>query len=147
MKLRFGVIGGLLLASVIAAGCDWFEDPSPEFVRVIIDGDAGTMLRIRATTELLAAENEQGQLSVQLFDVVDDTVTLPFDRMWNIDVENRFLIQADVVEAQDSLSVRLRVWVDDRSVHSSQPQVTGETPALFLYLFNQQILNDVNVIF
>ena len=112
MKSRFrkALAASFLLALAFGA-CDWFEDPSPDMIRVTLEGDARQFLVI-TSTDFFATNDEQGDLSAQVF--VSDTIrgSLPFDRNWNIKEEQRFYMFA-VPADSTTVTVRVQVFLDD----------------------------------
>lgn len=133
-----------LLAAFAAWGCEWFADPSPEIVRVTLDGDADSFILV-TSTEFIATNNESGNMTAQLFEADTTVITLPFDRSWNIEAEQRFFLLASPVDTS-AVRVQVRVFLDgDKDFDRSVDAVT-EDPVRYIYLFNQQILQDFELL-
>ena len=133
-----------LLVAFAASGCEWFADPSPEVVRVTLEGEAESFMLV-TSTEFIAANNEAGDMSVQLFAADTTVISFPFDRSWNIEAEQRFFLLAAPVDSS-AVQVQVRVFLDgdkdfDRNVHA-----VTEDPVRYIYLFNQQILQDFELL-
>ena len=139
-----------LAAAVLAAvaltawGCAWFADPSPEVVRVTLEGEGETFILV-TSTEFFATNNETGRMTAQLFEADTTVISLPFDRSWNISEEQRFFLLAVPVDTS-AVRVQVRVFLDgDKDFDRSVDAVTDD-PVRYIYLFNQQILQDFELL-
>ncbi len=142
VAMRRGLACLCLLA--LAAGCDWFDDPSPEVIRVTIEGEADDFSVI-TSTNFVAAASEGGSTRLQVFDRDSLVTDLPIDRSWNIGDVGRFLMIAAPAGA-DTVAVRVRVLVDDRVVHDRRHSATPDAPVQFVYRFNQPVLGDFELL-
>lgn len=142
-KRWFFGIGALLLAP-LASGCAMFADPSPEIVRVTLEGEAGSFILV-TSTEFVATNNESGNMTAQLFEADTTVISLPFDQSWNIEAEQRFFLLAAPADTS-AVRVQVRVFLDgDKDFDRSVDAVT-EDPVRYIYLFNQQILQDFELL-
>ena len=133
---------GLLFA---AGGCSWFDDSSPETVRVLLEGQ-GSGFQVVTSTEFVAATNEVGRLAVQVFDADTAAVSLPFERTWNIAEDQRFFFEGMPADSSATITVRVRVFLDDSEAYDRMVLTRINDPARFVYLFNQQILQDFELL-
>ncbi|NNF26604.1 MAG: hypothetical protein HKO53_06035 [Gemmatimonadetes bacterium] len=145
MKFRTFLVFTVLAGSMLGA-CDWFEDPTPESVRVMIDGTPGDTLLVVTSSVFVAAQNELGETTVNPF-VADTTVwVLPVDRTFDIREDQRFLIRGVPADSAASVSIDVNVQVDSRSPWAADVEVTYVNPFLFLFLFNQEIVSDFELL-
>ncbi len=136
-----GLLGVLLL---LTASCDWFDDPSPEVIRVVIEGEA-VALSLTTATEFFAATNEAGGRGYEVLNADTSTITLPLDRSWDIGSVGRFLMVVAPME-MDTVAMRLRVLVDDGVIYDQRHTAVAQNPVRFAYLFNQQVLVDFELL-
>ncbi len=145
MKSKRRFLGpGALLSATLASGCVWFADPSPEIVRVTLDGDADSFILV-TSTEFIATNNESGNMTAQLFEADTTLITLPFDRSWNIEAEQRFFLLAAPVDSS-AVQVQVRVFLDGDKDFDRNVDAVTEDPVRYIYLFNQQILQDFELL-
>lgn len=135
---------GSLLVAVAAWGCDWFADPSPEIVRVTLEGDADSFILV-TSTEFIATNNESGDMTAQLFDADTTVISLPFDQSWNIEAEQRFFLLAAPADTS-AVRVQVRVFLDGDKDFDRSVDAVIEDPVRYIYLFNQQILQDFELL-
>ena len=135
----------LLLGTILSA-CDWFEDPSPESVRVVIDGIPGDSLVVVTSTVFVAARNESGQTTVNSFDSDTTVWALPADRTFDIRDDQRFLIFGIPRDSVASIAIDASIRIDSRSPWLADIDVTRANPFLFLFLFNQEIVSDFELL-
>ena len=135
--------GAVALAS---GGCDWFEDPTPEFVRVTVDGDAESMMLITSTqffATIDPSSNPDGigadRLRVEVLNSDTTHVTFPFDHSWSIAQDHRFLLLGFPSDSTQA-TVRLRVFVDEELDYDRSVVLDFADPAQYVYMFNQRIL-------
>lgn len=141
LSLAKAALGAVALS---AWGCGWFADPSPEVVRVTLEGEGGSF-RLVTSTEFFATNNETGRMTAQLFEADTTVISLPFDRSWNIGEEQRFFLLAAPVDSS-AVRVQVRVFLDgDKDFDRAVDAVTDD-PVRYIYLFNQQILQDFELL-
>ena len=137
----------LILLAFVFSACSWFDDPSPDSIRVQLEGTAGDSLTLITSTEFFATTNEAGQVGVQIF--VSDTlqVTLPYDETWDIRGDQRFFMLGTPADTlSPGVMVRLRVNLDSDEALDRQVNAVIENPLQFVYLFNQQIVQDFDIL-
>ena len=137
--LAFGAV------AAVSAGCEIFEDQTPETISFTMTGDAGTTVTVLYTSAFIAGVNEDGVTRVEVFDA--DTVihTLPIDTIVDVSVDRRLLIRVAPAPT-DTISVDVRVLVNDRELVNDDGRIYPEEPWVFLYQFNARFTNDVEVI-
>ncbi len=133
-----------LVAALMVWGCVWWEDPSPETVRVTMEGEAETFLVV-TSTEFIATNDESGDMSVQLFEADTTVVSLPFDRSWNISAEQRFFLMGTPVDSS-AVRVQVRIYLDGDKDFDRNVDAMTEDPVRYIYVFNQQILQDFELL-
>jgi hypothetical protein len=143
--------GRLLVAFVciLAAGtaCEVFEDPTPDSVRVVIDGTAGATVRIVKSTQFVAGVNSTtGVTRVEI--LASDTIaaTLPFQRTYSISGDYQFFVEVSRMDA-DVSSFRLRVYVDQDLEFDHGGILIPGSPYRFLYQFNRFFTDVLEVTF
>ena len=127
-----------------AGGCNWFEDPSPEYVQVMIESDADSLVLI-TSTQFLPTTNEIGELGVEVFASDTTMISFPFDRSWNIRDQNRFLLFGFPADST-TVTVRLRVLLDGDTDFDKTLLTSVEEPLRYIYLFNQQVVPDFDLL-
>ena len=136
--------GGFLLLVLAAGGCDWLDDPSPEFVRVMIESDDDSLMLI-TSTQFIQTTNELGETGVQVFDSDTTIASFPFDQSWNIKDEQRFLLMGFAPDSS-AVIVRMRILLDGDLDYDRTVNVLIGEPVRYIYLFNQQILQDFELL-
>lgn len=145
MKRKWISGGGLLLWVVLAAGgCGWLDDPSPDFVRVMIDSDDDSLMLI-TSTQFFQTTNEAGEVGVQVFSSDTTIASFPFDQSWNIKDEQRFLLMGLPTDSS-AISVRMRILLDGDPDFDKTVTVVIDDPIRYMYLFNQQVLQDFELL-
>lgn len=144
MNRRWLYRGMFLLPLLVAVACDWFEDPSPEIVRVMIDSDAETLLVV-TSTQFLTTADELGDLGVRMFSADTAVVTSAFDQSWNIEEEKRFVLVAFPADSATA-TVRLRVMLDGDTDLDNTIGATADDPVQYIYIFNQQVVPDFDLL-
>jgi len=135
----------LAAVSLLAGGCSWFDDPSPERARLLITGDPGKQVRLIISTRFVAAVNEQGITRVVIIEADTALITLPHDRVYSIEDDQRFFVEA-ARQDTDFQSLRMEVYIDSRKqFEEGGPLVMGQ-PYRFVYTFNQAITREIVVI-
>lgn len=136
---------GLCLLVVLTTwGCSWFDDPSPEFVRVMIESDDESLMLI-TSTQFFQTTNEVGEVGVQVFDSDTTIASFPFDQSWNIKDEQRFLLMGFPTDSS-AVSVRMRILLDGDLDFDKTVTILIDDPVRYIYLFNQQILQDFELL-
>ncbi len=134
-----------LLVALPATACDFFaEDPTPDSARLVLSSETGAQVLVLMSREFIAARTEGGATTVEILNADTLTVTTPFERTVDIREAQQFFAQS---RAADSVSttVRMRVFLDGE-LRYDETQDLNTTPLQFLYLFNRQILADVDVL-
>lgn len=144
MKRRWRSAGLFLLLMLATGGCSWWEDPSPEFVRVMIDSDDDALMLI-TSTRFFQTTNEIGEVGVQVFDSDTTIASFPFDQSWNIKDEQRFLLMGFAPDSS-AVTVRMRILLDGDLDYDKTVTVLMDDPVRYIYLFNQQILQDFELL-
>jgi hypothetical protein len=133
----------LIVAVLLAGGCDLLlENPEPDTARLVISGDTGKPVRLITSTEFVAAVNDVGQTRVEIF--VADTVitTLPYERVYDIKRDHRFLVEASWIDT-DIEQVSVKVYLDDEKQFDESGLLMEGQPYRFVYLFNQAVTQDI----
>jgi hypothetical protein len=138
-------IAWVLLAAACLAGCEWFEDPSPNEARLVIGGDTGKQVRLIISTVFVATVNEQGQTRVVMIE--SDTVftSLPYEQRYNIEEDQRFFVEAARVET-DPHQIRVQVFIDNRRECDVAGLLVQGDPFRFVYAFNQGVTQEILVL-
>ena len=135
----------LALAPFVAAGCGWFDDPRPEYVYFKVDGPAGTQVQAVYSTQFVAAVDDAGVTSINVF--FTDTVvhTLPIDTTFFVAIDRRWFVELTPLSV-DEVAVDVRVDVDNRNQLDETGLLDASAPWRFAYLFNQQITRIIDVV-
>ncbi len=144
MKRQWLSSGCFLLVVFATGGCDWLDDPSPEFVRVMIESDDDSLMLI-TSTQFFQTTNEIGEVGVQVFDSDTTIASFPFDQSWNIKDEQRFLLMGFPTDSS-AVMVRMRILLDGDPDFDKTVTVLIDDPIRYIYLFNQQILQDFELL-
>jgi hypothetical protein len=136
---------GIVLAALLAGGCDLIEDPSPNEARMVVHGEAGKEVRIIVSTQFVAQVNEIGQTRVVIFEADTVVTTLPFERTWVIEEDQRFFAEAARLDA-DLGNVQVQVFVDERKEFDEGGTLIEGHPYRFLYTFNQAVTQDIVIL-
>lgn len=134
----------LALTALAAVSCGWFEDPTPDEIRVRLEGDVSE-LRLVTSTRFVASTGGTGRVRVQMFDADTTLISLPFDRTWDISGDQRFVLLGTPADSA-AVSVRLRINVDGAPEFDGRIQALTTEPIQFVYLFNQQILQEFDLL-
>lgn len=137
----------LLLSAVLlsAGGCGLVEDPTPNEARLTVHGDAGKEVRIIVSSRFVASVNEIGQTRVVIFEADTLFTTLPFDRRYVIEQDQRFFAEASRLDT-DLESLQMQVHVDGRREFDEGGALIEGSPYRFVYTFNQQITRDIIIL-
>lgn len=142
--MRTGMVW-LLAAVLVATGCGLVEDPSPEEALLIVEGEAGKEVRLIVSTEFVAAVNELRQTEVVF--ITSDTIitTLPFQRRFAIEEDQRFFAEAGRLDA-DVQNIHMEVRIDSDVEFAEGGALLPGAPFRFVYTFNQPITRDIVVL-
>ena len=132
-----------LFASVTA--CEIFENQAPEAISFRMSGSDGQVVSVIYSQEFVAGVDELNVTQVQVF--VSDTVlhVLPIDTIVDIMSEQRLFIQVETAP-QDTVVVDVRMEVDGRGLLSTTGGIFPDVPWRFVYQFNQQFSDVIEVI-
>lgn len=135
-----------IVSLVLAPGCDWFSDPTPEEARVLVSGSAGSTVELIVSSKFVAGVNAAGVTRVEILESDTIATTLPFDRTFSIRGDYKFFAQAARTTA-DVGSFRMEVFIDsDREFDESGPLLAG-APFRFVFQFNQFLTDNIDVVF
>jgi hypothetical protein len=135
----------LAAASLVFAACSWFEDPAPNEARLTIDGVAGSTVRLIVSSKFVAAVNERGQTTVVLFEADTLVTTLPFNRVYRIEKDQRFFAETTREDA-DLPNIHMQVFVDNRRQFNEVGALVPGQPYRFVYTYNQVITREIVVL-
>lgn len=136
---------GILLAALLTGACGIIEDPTPNEARMVVLGEPGKEVRIIVSTQFVAQVNEIGQTRIVIFEADTVVTTLPFERTWVIEEDQRFFGEAARLET-DLDDVQVQVFVDDRKEFDEGGILIDGHPYRFLFTFNQQVTQDIVVL-
>jgi len=139
-RLALFLLTGVLLIPVLG-GCDWITgDPTPEEARVVLEGDADAQVDILLSKNFLTAQQENGEILVEVLASQIETVSPPFSRTFNIREEQQFFARAMPADSTVVTNVRMQVFVDGESRYDQTRDVSEEY-LQFIFLFNRPILD------
>lgn len=133
-----------LLATGLSA-CSIFEDRTPEFINVRMDGPAGELVTVVYSKQFVAGVDEVGITRVQVFGADTVVHSLPVDTVIDVRLERRLFLQA-APPVLDSVDVSVEIDVDGRSLYDRSGKIFLSTPWLFLYQFNARSTDAIEVI-
>ena len=137
----------LLLAAGVAAACGIFEDPSPETISIQMTGSAGSEVMAIYSQEFVAGINQEtGGTEVRVQNSDTAFQTLPLDTIVNIARSTQLFVQVETTPT-DTISVDVRVDVDDRNILQRSGAIFPDTPWRYVYQFNRPLPDVVEVIF
>ena len=142
---RFKSVGLLLMLATAAAGCEVFEDQSPENVGFKLSGSNGLPVQAVYSTAFVAGVTEEGVTQVRIFEADTVMQTLPIDTVVSI-VENQQFFVEILPMPTDTLNVSVDVDIDGRSVLSNSGLIFPENGWRYVYQFNQLLTDAVEVI-
>jgi hypothetical protein len=134
---RQSAIAALLIAANGLPGCTLFGDAAPRQATLLLDGPAGSQAFLTVSQQFLAASDAQGTTRVTLLAADTATVTLPYERTFNMRSSQRLFAEARGTGAPVS-GFRMRVFLDDRGVFSERGALNEAAPYRFVYAFNEQ---------
>jgi hypothetical protein len=138
-------IAFVLLAAVHLAGCGLIEDPAPNEARLVVFGETDKPVRLIISTEFVAAVNEDGQTRVVIIQADTVVTTLPYERVYTIEENQRFFAEAARLD-EDLQTVHMEVYVDSRKEFDEGGALLEGQPYRFVYTFNQRITREIIVI-
>ena|SRR5687768_13475877 len=133
------------VTALLLAACDWFENPSPEQARLQIQGDTGKVVRLIVSTEFVAAVNEQNQTRVVLFRADTLFTKLPFERVYNIESDQRFFAEMARLDT-DVENIHMLIYVDRSKKFEEGGLLIPDRPYRFVYTFNQTFTREISVL-
>ena len=128
----------------MVGACDWFEDPTPDVIRITLEG-SGARFMVITSTEFFATSDEQGALTAEVFRADTTNVTLPFDGNWNIKEDQRFYLVA-IPANSATATVRVQVFLDEDQEIDNTLEAGPDNPVRYMYLFNQHVLVDYDLL-
>jgi hypothetical protein len=134
-----------LLALLAVSACDSFDNPAPDEARVLIQGEAGALVRVIVSTRFVAGINDAGETRVEILQSDTVITTLPFDKVYDIEADQRFFVEAARLD-DDLENVRMQVFLDNRVRFDEAGTLIEGTPYRFVFAFNQVILRDISVL-
>ena len=137
------VLAACVLVVLTTGACDWFEDPSADVIRITIEGSGRFM--VITSTEFFATSDEQGALTAEVFAADTTRVTLPFDSNWNIKEDQRFYLVGIPADSATA-TVRVQVFLDEDQEIDNTVEAGPENPVRYMYLFNQHVLVDYELL-
>lgn len=135
----------LLVVCLFAVACSLFDDPVPNEARVLIEGETGKTVRLIVSTKFVAAVTPQGQTRVEVFQSDTIVTTLPYERVYTIEDDQRFFVETARLDA-DLANLRMQVYVDDRRQFDEVGALVASRPYRFVYAFNQVITREIVVL-
>ena len=144
MRRFFGAL--LAAALLVATACEIFGDGTPSQIFFEMEGEAGLQAKVIYSRDFVAGIDEMGVTHVQVFS--SDTVlhTLPIDTVMSIEAEQQWFVQVETV-AGDTLAVTVKVDVDSRTLVSRFGGIFPSQPWRYVYVFNQQLSESLDVSF
>jgi hypothetical protein len=142
---RFKFVGLLLVLGSVAAGCEVFEDQSPENVGFKLSGSTGLQVQAVYSTAFIAGVTEEGVTQVRIFEADTVMQTLPIDTVVSI-VENQQFFVEILPMPTDTLNVSVSVDIDGRNVLDNAGFIFPELAWRYVYQFNQLLTDAIEVI-
>lgn len=135
----------IFAASVLACACGWFDPPVPETARVLVEGEAGKQVRLVTSSGFVSAVNDLGQTTVVLFTADTVITTLPYERNFRIDEDQRFFAEASRLDS-DVQTVHVQIYLDERKQFDEGGPLLEGKPYRFVYTFNQTVTREIVVL-
>jgi len=142
---KIKTVGVVVALLAVVVGCDSFRDPTPDNVTIRVEGDAGTPVLAIYSKNFVAGVDELGVTQVQVFTADSVFQSLPIDTVVNISIERRMFVQVETVST-DTLAVGVLINVDDRTVLSQSGGIFPDIPFQWIFLFNLQLTDVVEVV-
>jgi hypothetical protein len=134
-----------VIAALVLGACSLVEDPTPENILFRMNGEAGTEIQIVVSTDFVAGVDEFDVTHIQLFNADTITTVLPVDTVVSVAVPRRFFVEV-IPAAPDTMQVHVEVDVDTRELYDRTGLVWQEVPFRFVYLFDQRVTQNINVL-
>lgn len=133
------VISALLITS---AGCDWVTKSAPEKARVRLEGASGVTVQLITSTVFVAREQPTGGIEVSFLDADTTSVSLPFEKTYDIRIERRFV--ARVMRSDpESDGLVMHGWIDGRERFNRPGRPVPEDSLLqFVYVYQSNNPSD-----
>lgn len=145
--MRIGVRAAAAAALIfVLASCDWFDDPSPDQARLLIDGPTGTAVKLLTSTKFVAARRNDGVTAVEIVEADTTSVTLPFEASYNIRDDQRFLAWTSYLGTSIE-TMRMRVFLDGAKEFDEAGRLDEGIDYRFLYAFNQPVTDVIEITF
>lgn len=145
MSTRGPILVSMVLSLAVAA-CNWFDDPSPDEARLMIDGPAGTQVQLITSTKLLAAVTNEGVTKVEVFDADTTNAVLPFESTYVIRDDQAFLALTSHLDANVE-TMRMRVFLDGTEEFDESGPLEEGVDYRFVYAFNQRVTPVIDITF
>jgi len=130
--------------SSVLGGCDWFDDPTPETVRIFLSGDAGKEVELIVSQSFTAGLREDGSAVVSVLGADTLVSVLPFDSVFQLGgatgggfQSKRFFFQASRLDEPLS-TFEAKAYLDEK-LRFDQGGVLIDLPYRWAYAFNQRI--------
>lgn len=130
--------------SLIVTACNWFDDPSPDEARLMIDGPAGAQVRLITSTKFLAAVTNDGVTRVEVFEADTTNAALPFESTYAIRDDQAFLAWTSHLETSLE-TIRVRVFLDAAKEFDESGPLKDGIDFRFVYTFNQRVTPIVEI--
>lgn len=143
--LRY-TFAALVMACVVAAGCEIFEDQAPKLVSFRMEGAVGDSVTIIFSKEFLAGTSETGVTQVRLIGADTIRRRLPIDTIIDVRVERQLLVSASPRAPGDTVDVKVEIFVDGRNIFDDAGKIFPDNPWLFLYRFNAPPTRSVEIV-
>lgn len=133
------------LCVLTGAGCGWFEDPTPENIRIRISGPTGAPVQLVFSSQFNAAVDERGVTQVSIFRSDTLSSALPVDTTIYIGIDRRMFVEVMPLNVAE-IQVRARIDVDDRTQVDEEGLVRAAEPWRYAYLFNQLVTRVIDTV-
>ncbi len=124
---------GALLAPLLAGCTSPSELGRPEWARVVLTSSAALSMELLVSQNFLVSEQ-----SVQLIDFTVDTVSVPFDKTYDLGAPARFYVQAKNLSEQ-TIIVRFKVVLEPRTWMDENKTLAPGEKAEFVYRYNEPV--------
>lgn len=132
-------------ALLLQGGCGFFDNPTPSEARLTVTGESGAEVRIVTSKKFVATQQTGDQVKAELLAADTLVRTLPFDTVYDIRGDLRFYARIDTVGSTVPSGFRLRVALDEEVRYDQEGSLVARV-FRFLYVFNQAILTDGEVL-
>jgi hypothetical protein len=130
----------LLVASVllfVLAGCGIFESVrrDPKQAQLSIDQLDGPSVEVTTSVDFLVTQGNR----ISFEDMTVETITADINRTYDIRERLRFYVLAENV-LEETVTFRMRVWIDDKSWYNEVKTLTEGETAQFIYRYSEPAL-------